>query len=177
MFIYIHLWFQLLAFVYVLCGLCVEKPPCGRIFYMGAVVLFDGVCNFCDASVNFIIEHDKKDFFKFAPLQSDEGRRFANKYGFESATAKQEEEDMSDLIPIDSIILIDDEKAYTHSTAALRILCRLGAPWSWMYVFTIIPRPVRDWAYKLFARYRYRIFGRKDQCMIPTPEVRARFLT
>jgi predicted DCC family thiol-disulfide oxidoreductase YuxK len=144
---------------------------------MGAVVLFDGVCNFCDASVNFIIEHDKAGYFKFAPLQSDEGRQLANEYGFESATAKKGKDKASDLIPIDSVILMDDGKAYTHSTAALRILRRLGAPWSWMYAFVIIPRPIRDWAYRLFARYRYRIFGRKDQCMIPTPDVRARFLT
>jgi predicted DCC family thiol-disulfide oxidoreductase YuxK len=143
---------------------------------MGAVVLFDGVCNFCDASVNFIIDHDKQGYFKFAPLQSDEGRRLANEYGFESATAEDRDPE-SDLIPIDSVILVDDGKAYTHSTAALKILKRLGAPWSWLSAFLIIPRSVRDWAYRLFARYRYRIFGKKDQCMLPTPEVRARFLT
>ena len=143
---------------------------------MGAIVLFDGVCNFCDASVNFIIDHDKAEYFKFAPLQSEEGRRLANEHGFESAAAERESAE-SGLIPIDSVILIEDGKAYTHSTAALRILRRLGAPWSWMYAFIIVPRPVRNWAYRLFARYRYRVFGRKDQCMIPTPEVRARFLT
>ena len=143
---------------------------------MGAVVLFDGVCNFCDASVNFIIEHDRSGYFKFAPLQSDEGRRLAGTYGFESAAAAGDEPS-SDLIPIDSVILIEDEKAYTHSTAALKILRRLGAPWSWLYAFVVVPRPIRDWAYRLFARYRYRLFGRKDQCMLPTPEVRARFLT
>ena len=143
---------------------------------MSAVVLFDGVCNFCDASVNFIIEHDKTGYFKFAPLQSGEGSRLANEFGFESAAAPQEATE-SDLVPIDSVILVEDGKAYTHSTAALRILKRLGAPWSWLYLFVVVPRPVRDWAYRLFARYRYRIFGRKDQCMLPSPEVRARFLT
>lgn len=143
---------------------------------MSAVVLFDGVCNFCDASVNFIIEHDKTGYFKFAPLQSGEGSRLANEFGFESAAAPQEATE-SDLVPIDSVILVEDGKAYTHSTAALRILKRLGAPWSWIYLFVVVPRPVRDWAYRLFARYRYRIFGRKDQCMLPSPEVRARFLT
>jgi predicted DCC family thiol-disulfide oxidoreductase YuxK len=143
---------------------------------MGAVVLFDGVCNFCDASVNFIIEHDPKGYFKFAPLQSDEGRRLANQYGFESETAESNDP-ASDLIPIDSVILVEDGKAYTHSTAALKILKRLGMPWSLMYAFMVVPKPIRDWAYKLFARYRYRLFGRKDQCMLPSPEVRARFLT
>ena len=143
---------------------------------MVAIVLFDGVCNFCDASVNFIIEHDKTSYFKFAPLQSEEGTRLAKEYGFESATGKQAKP-QGDLIPIDSIILIEDGKAHAYSTAALRILRRLGAPWSWLYAFVIVPKPIRDWAYRLFARYRYRLFGRKDQCMLPTPEVRARFLT
>lgn len=143
---------------------------------MGAVVLFDGVCNFCDASVNFIIEHDKAGYFKFAPLQSDEGKRLATEYGFESATVPKGD-GASDLIPIDSVILVEDGRAYTHSTAALKILRRLGAPWSWAYAFVIVPRAIRDWAYRLFARYRYRLFGRRDQCMLPSPEVRARFLT
>jgi len=143
---------------------------------MGAVVLFDGVCNFCDASVNFIISHDRAGYFKFAPLQSDEGKRLANEYGFESATVA-DEASANDLIPIDSVILVENGKAYTHSTAALRILKRLGFPWSMLNAFAIVPRQVRDWAYRLFARYRYRIFGRKDQCMLPTPEVRARFLS
>ena len=143
---------------------------------MAAVVLFDGVCNFCDASVNFIIDHDKAGYFKFAPLQSEEGRRLANEYGFESATARSANTD-SDLIPIDSVILVEDGKAYTHSTGALRVVRRLGLPWSFMYAFIVVPRPVRDYFYRLFAKYRYRFFGKKDQCMIPTPEVRSRFLT
>ena len=143
---------------------------------MSAIVLFDGVCNFCDASVNFIIGHDKAAYFRFAPLQSDEGRRLANEYGLESVTDERKANN-SDVIPIDSVILIEDGKSYMHSTAALRILKRLGAPWSWLYAFIIVPRPLRDWAYRSFARYRYRIFGRKDQCMLPSAEVRARFLS
>ena len=143
---------------------------------MAAVVLFDGVCNFCDASVNFIIEHDRAGYFKFAPLQSGEGRRLATEHGFESAAAKSGKGD-ADLIPIDSVILVEDGKAFTHSTGALRVLRRLGWPWSWMYAFVVVPRPIRDYFYRLFAKYRYRFFGKKDQCMIPTPEVRSRFLT
>lgn len=141
---------------------------------MGAVVLFDGVCNFCDASVNFIIEHDRDGYFRFAPLQSDAGMKLAAEHGLASDMANSETE--NDLIPIDSVILIENGEAYTHSTAALRIVRRLGGIWSLMYAFIIVPRPVRDLAYRLFARYRYRFFGRKDQCMIPTPEVRERFL-
>ena len=142
---------------------------------MGAVVLFDGVCNFCDASVNFIIQHDRDGYFKFAPLQSDAGRELAARHGLESAT-ENAHDTANDLIPIDSVILIEDGKAYTHSAAALRILRQLGAPWSWLYALIVVPRPVRDLAYRTFAKYRYRMFGRKDECMIPTPEVRARFL-
>ena len=142
---------------------------------MGAVVLFDGVCNFCDSSVNFIIDHDREGYFRFAPLQSDEGRRLANEFGFSSAVGESKPE--SDLIPIDSVILVEEGMAYTHSTAALKIIRRLGSPWSLLYAFIAVPKNIRDYFYKLFARYRYRIFGKKDQCMLPSPEVRARFLT
>ena len=142
---------------------------------MGAVVLFDGVCNFCDASVNFVIDHDPDGYFKFAPLQSEAGRKLAAEYGLESRVAGNETTDGS--IPIDSVILVEDGKAYTHSTAALRIAKRLRGLWSWTYGFMIVPAAVRDFFYRLFAKYRYRFFGKKDECMLPSPEVRARFLT
>src|SRR5881392_119648 len=110
---------------------------------MGAVVLFDGVCNFCDASVNFVIEHDRNGYFRFAPLQSDIGVRLASEHGLNSKVANDNAGDDS----IDSVILIEDGKAYTHSTAALRIAGRLGPPWSWLYVFRIVPAPIRDFFY------------------------------
>ena len=141
---------------------------------MSAVVLFDGVCNFCDASVNFVIEHDREGYFTFAPLQSEAGKQLVSEHGLSSEIAAGEPND--DRIPIDSVILIEDGKAYTHSTAALRIARRLGGLWSWLYVLIIVPAPIRDFFYRLFARYRYRMFGRKDQCMLPSAEVRARFL-
>ena len=141
---------------------------------MGAIVLFDGVCNFCDASVNFVIEHDHDGYFKFAPLQSEAGEKLAREHGLRSATGKAESK--GGLIPIDSVILIEDGVAHTHSTAALRIVRRLGLPWSLLYALIIVPKPVRDYFYRLFAKYRYRMFGKKDECMLPTPEVRARFL-
>ena len=140
---------------------------------MGAVVLFDGVCNFCDSSVNFIIRHDRDGYFKFAALQSDEGRRLAAEFGLEP-TAEAHAED--GLVPVDSVILIENDQAYTHSTAALRIVRRLSRPWPLLYGLVIVPAFIRDYCYKLFAKYRYRLFGKKDQCMIPTQEVRARFL-
>ncbi len=128
---------------------------------MSAIILFDGVCNFCHGSVNFIIEKDKKNYFKFTPLQSDAGKEFVATF---------------DLHEIDSVILVEDDKAYTHSTAALRIAKRLGGILSLVYVFIIVPKFIRDFFYKLFAKNRYRLFGKKDECMIPTPEIRAKFL-
>lgn len=130
---------------------------------MGAVVLFDGVCNFCNASINFIIEHDKTGYFKFAPLQSEIGEKLLVKHGI-------------DTVETDSVILVEGEKAYIHSEAALRIARRLDGAWSWAFALRVIPRPVRDLAYKLIARHRYRFFGRRDACMMPTPDIRARFL-
>jgi predicted DCC family thiol-disulfide oxidoreductase YuxK len=125
------------------------------------IILFDGVCNFCDSSINFIIEHDQKGYFKFAPLQSEIGQVLVEKFG---------------LNKVDSIILVEDEKAYTHSTAALKFIKHLDGIWSWAYFFIIIPRPIRDFFYKLFAANRYRLFGKKEVCMMPTPEIRSRFL-
>ena len=130
---------------------------------MGAIVLFDGVCNFCSGSVNFIIEHDRQAYFRFTPLQSEIGQELLEKFHIEKAET-------------DSVILIEDESAYTYSSAALRIVRKLNGLWSWLYVFIIVPKPILDFLYKLFAKYRYRMFGRKDECMLPTPEVRARFL-
>lgn len=130
---------------------------------MGAIVLFDGVCNFCNGSVNFIIEHDKAGYFKFSPLQSQIGEELTTKHGIYKAET-------------DSVILIEDEKAYTHSTGALRIARKLDGIWSWAYAFRLVPSPIRDFFYKTFAKYRYRLFGRQDACMMPTPEIRARFL-
>ncbi|HRH40091.1 MAG TPA: thiol-disulfide oxidoreductase DCC family protein [Pyrinomonadaceae bacterium] len=129
---------------------------------MNPIILFDGVCNFCNGSVNFIIEHDKEGYFKFAPLQSEVGQKHIEKFGLSN---------------VDSIILVEDEKAYTHSTAAVRIAKHLDGIWSLGYLFVIIPRPIRNLFYKLFAKNRYRLFGKKDVCMMPTPEIKARFVS
>lgn len=129
---------------------------------MDRVILFDGVCNFCNGAVNFIIRHDPAKKFRFAPLQSELGREMRAKYRIGD--------------DIDSIIYIEGGKAYTHSTAGLKIARGLGSVWALGYAFILVPRPIRDWAYRLFAKYRYALFGRKDMCMMPTPDVRARFL-
>ncbi len=130
---------------------------------MGAIVLFDGVCNFCNSSVKFIIEHDRAGYFKFSPLQSEIGEKLIAKHGLDKADT-------------DSVVVIENEKAFTHSTGALRIARKLDGIWSLMYAFRIVPRPIRDFLYKTFARYRYRLFGRQNACMMPTPEIRSRFL-
>ena len=130
---------------------------------MSAIVLFDGVCNFCNGTVNFIIDRDRADQFKFAPLQSDIGQELLKKHHIDSEQ-------------IDSVILIENDKAYMHSTAALRIAKRLPVPWAALYSFVVVPRPARDFFYKLFAKNRYRLFGRQDACKMPTPEIREKFL-
>lgn len=130
---------------------------------MGAIVLFDGVCNFCNASVNFVIEHDKAGYFKFAPLQSEIGEELVAKHGIDTADT-------------DSVIVVENDRVYTHSSAALRIAKQLDGMWSWTYAFIVVPKPIRDLAYRIFAKHRYRLFGRQDTCMMPTPEIRARFL-
>ncbi len=129
---------------------------------MERIVLFDGVCNFCNGAVNFIIRNDPDGRFKFAPLQSEVGQRLRAKF------------EIGD--DVDSIILLENEDAFMHSSGALRIARGLGGIWSVGYLFIVIPTFIRDWFYKLFAKYRYKLFGKKDFCMIPTPDVRRRFL-
>jgi predicted DCC family thiol-disulfide oxidoreductase YuxK len=130
---------------------------------MSAVILFDGVCNFCDGAVNFIIARDGEGYFKFAPLQSEIGEKLLAENGIDKTNT-------------DSVVLIEDGKVYTYSTAALRVARKLSGAWSWAYAFIVVPKFIRDFFYKLFAKYRYKMFGKKDECMLPTPEIRSRFL-
>jgi predicted DCC family thiol-disulfide oxidoreductase YuxK len=130
---------------------------------VGPVVLFDGVCNLCSWSVNFIIDRDPGARFRFAPLQSAEGRRLLARFGLPAE-------------PITSMVLVEQDRCFTRSTAALRIARNLGGAWPLAYVFMLVPRPVRDVIYDWVARHRYRWFGRSDACRVPTPELRSRFL-
>ena len=144
---------------------------------MSSIVLFDGVCNFCNGAVNFIIKHDHEKRFKFAPLQSEIGQELRAKFNIG--------DDVDSIILVhhggypDSTTGIGTEygTAYLHSTAGLMIAKELGFPWSLGFAFIIVPAFIRDWAYRVFARNRYRLFGRQDACMLPTPEVRERFLS
>jgi predicted DCC family thiol-disulfide oxidoreductase YuxK len=127
------------------------------------IVLFDGECNLCNGAVAFIIRRDPKAIFKFAPLQSDAGRALLH--------TEPKPADLQD-----TIVLIENGHAYTRSTAALRIAKRLYRLWPVLYVFIIVPRPIRNYIYNWIARNRYAWFGRKESCMIPTPELKKRFL-
>ena len=127
------------------------------------IILFDGVCNFCNASVNFIIRQDKKNVFQFAALQSNAGQQLAEKYHLPKKD-------------IDSFVLIDNGKIYAKSTAGVRVYGKLPWIWKWTQIFWIVPKFIRDAVYDYVARNRYKWFGKKDQCMIPSAEVRSRFL-
>lgn len=130
---------------------------------MHPIVIFDGNCNFCNNSVNFIIRNDDAREFRFAALQSVPGQRLLAERGLPNGG-------------IGSIILLEDDEVHTHTEASLRIARRLGPPWSWSVAFRIVPRFVRDAVYKLFARNRHRLFGRRDECMVPNAEIKERFL-
>ena len=126
------------------------------------IILFDGVCNFCNFWVKFTIHRDKDDVFRFAALQSEAGQRLLNKFNLKT-------EDF------DTFILIDGEFYFTKSTAALKIAGKLNYPVKVLYFFIFIPKFLRDLIYLLIAINRYKIFGRRDICRIPTEEERDKF--
>ncbi|MFN3197160.1 MAG: thiol-disulfide oxidoreductase DCC family protein [Bradymonadia bacterium] len=127
------------------------------------VILFDGVCNFCDGAVQFIIKRDRSGVFRFGALQSEAGREILLKHGLPADH-------------LDSLVLVDEGRVYMRSTAALRIARRLRWPWPIFYGLMILPRFLRDPVYDWIGRNRYKWFGEKAECMIPSPEVRGRFL-
>lgn len=127
------------------------------------IVLFDGVCNLCNGAVQFIIKNDKKDMFRFAALQSETGRKLLATHQLQHGK-------------IDSIVLIKNDKAFIKSTAALHIAKELSGIWKLAYYYIVFPKFIRDAVYDFIARNRYGWFGKKDQCMIPTPELKKKFL-
>jgi len=128
-----------------------------------SIILFDGVCNLCNSSINFVIKRDKNDVFKFGALQEEPGISLLKKYGINT-------------LDTDSIILIENGKAYIKSTAALKVAKKLSAAWPLLYGFIIIPTFIRNWVYNYVAKNRYKWYGKKDSCMIPTPALREKFL-
>lgn len=131
------------------------------------IILFDGVCNLCNASVQFVIERDPTAIFRFSALQSDFGRAILAKNGLYTEGS---------LSALNSIILLENDVVYDRSTAALRIAKRLSGGIQLMAVFLIVPKFMRDFFYKIIAKNRYRWFGKQESCWLPTKELKARFL-
>lgn len=128
------------------------------------IVLFDGVCNLCNSAVTFIIQNDPKRRFRFAALQSPVGQALLQRFGLSTET-------------LNTFVLIEGDRAFIKSTAALRSARLLGYLWPVAFVFIVIPRPIRDLCYDLIGKNRYRMFGKREACMLPTPDLKARFLT
>jgi len=128
-----------------------------------SIVLFDGVCNLCNNTVQYIIRHDKKNYFQFASLQSSTGQLLLKKFQLPQNT-------------FNSFVLVEDDHVYTKSTGALKVLKKLGGWWTLFYGFIILPRFIRDAVYNWVSKNRYRWFGKQEHCMIPTPELKAKFL-
>jgi predicted DCC family thiol-disulfide oxidoreductase YuxK len=128
------------------------------------IVLFDGICNLCNSTVQFIIKRDKNNVFKFSSLQSEFGQNFLKVRNLSSTD-------------FNSIILYEPGVAYyTKSTAILKIVQKLGFPYKILSVFLLIPSPIRDSIYSLLSKNRYHLFGKKDSCMVPTPENKKKFI-
>ena len=128
------------------------------------VILFDGVCNLCNTAVQFVIERDPTAIFRFAALQSDFGQEILAKNALITEGG-------------DTMILVEKGQVYDRSTAALRIAKRLSGGIKFLSVFLIVPKPIRDFVYKIIARNRYRWFGKQETCWLPTKELKARFLS
>ncbi len=127
------------------------------------IIIFDGVCNFCNAIVNFIIRQDKKNVFLFTALQSESGKKLMEQYQINWQQT-------------DSFVLIEKNKAYTKSNAALRLYNKLPWYWKWTQLLWIFPRFIRDWVYGIIAKNRYKWWGKRKECMVPTPELKKKFL-
>ena len=130
---------------------------------MKRIVLFDGVCNFCNSSVQFIIKRDPAAHFLFTSLQSEKGMELIKQYAIPT--------------DIDGVVLIENGKVFTKSSAALHIAKKLDGLWHLFFVFIVVPSKIRDIFYDYFAKNRYKWFGKKeDACMLPPPEMRKRFI-
>jgi predicted DCC family thiol-disulfide oxidoreductase YuxK len=142
---------------------------------MGTVILFDGKCNLCNGAVKFILDHERGSELHFAAIQSDGGAA-AIEAAVDPATAHALREGADGSGDPDSVVVIEDGRVFTHSTGALRVARHLRFPWRLAFVFILVPRPLRDVGYRWIARNRYRWFGKRDECRVPTPALRARFL-
>jgi len=145
---------ELKAYLFVLTCERMDKKP---------IILFDGICNLCNSAIQTVIKHDPDGKFQFASLQSNEGQKLLQQYQ----------------LPVNnftSFVLIQNGDVYTKSTGALKVAKQINGWWKLLYVFIILPKFIRDPVYNWIANNRYKWFGKKDECMIPTPELKARFL-
>ncbi|MBT9484437.1 thiol-disulfide oxidoreductase DCC family protein [Sediminibacterium sp.] len=126
------------------------------------VILFDGVCNLCNSSVQFVIKHDPKKQFRFASLQGEYGQQVLKQFNLPTNT-------------LSSFILLKDHQIYTHSTGALKVAKQLSGAWPLLYVFIIIPPFIRNAVYQFIANNRYKWFGKKESCAMPSPELKSLF--
>ncbi len=129
----------------------------------GNIIVFDGYCNFCSGAVLFIIKRDRKARFVFAASQSPVGERIQDDHGIGQLAAH-------------SIVMIEGDMVFERSTAALRILRGLSGLWPICFIFILLPKGIRDWIYDRIAASRYRLFGMREECFVPTQEIRARFI-
>ena len=127
------------------------------------IILFDGICNLCNGAVQFIIRHDPDGKFLFASLQSETGQQLLKQYNLPATD-------------FTSFTLVQDDTVYTKSTGALKVAKQIKGAWSCLYIFIIVPKFIRDAVYTWIAQNRYRWFGKKNACVIPTLELKARFL-
>ena len=132
-------------------------------YYPQSILLFDGLCNLCIGSVNFILKRDKIGKFKFASLQSGSGIELCKQHNIDTNI-------------VDSIVLIKDDRVFIKSSAVLEILKDLPMGWRFFRIGIILPKFVLDWLYDIIAKHRYKIFGKKDECPIPSKDVQDRFL-
>ncbi len=130
---------------------------------MSGIILFDGVCNLCNSAVQFVIKRDRNQYFYFASLQSEIGKRLINQHQLPK--------------DIDSFVLIENNQASIQSTAALKVCKRLDGGWKGLAILLLLPVKIREPLYKVVAMNRYKWFGKKDQCMLPNPNQKARFLS
>jgi predicted DCC family thiol-disulfide oxidoreductase YuxK len=127
------------------------------------IIIFDGTCNLCNGLVKFILKVDKKQKFKFTSLQSERGQFLLKRFNLPADEH-------------DSFVCIKDNRYYLKSSAVLLVLKELGGIWKWFYNFILIPNPFRDFLYNLVAKARHKIFGRQSECMVPTDDIKHRFL-
>ena len=127
------------------------------------LILFDGVCNLCNAWVRFLVRRDPVGIFRFAAQQSRTGQAII-------------EDQLSGTSPLSSVILIEGNSIYIESDAILQVLARLSPPWCWIALLRIVPRGIRDACYRFIVRHRYQWFGRTEVCQMPSPDIRSRFI-